>query len=370
MGDMLMTAIWTPSRDIFIPKVRRKASEWVKMATGILTGTTGRKTGTTGIYTYGSGGCSCCGPATCTGGGSYLTFTFSGLPSSASYTCSEGSSSSVLYTFASNPYMPTSFSIAGAVGSNGTGDQINIPGSGYSLSTTSGSSTCGGSSGSYLSNYLVSGTDWIVQLQYENMILFNYYGPISAGTFNNQPGNQPAPNCQYQSYWTGNSVLTVTNGYPTVAVASLPAQIVLSGGPSARSVVDNTCTGSPCTSNANFDTSNPSYFSFPITLNRTTTQICSNNTEYAISVQYTSSSSLSSGYMTLQWGAIAQASAGISYMFSHFIISFTEPLTYTDCSGTVGVTTVGAFNYISPTLLGTYYPTSNYYGNTITAVAA
>ena len=79
MGDMLMTAIWTPSRDIFIPKVRRKASEWVKMATGILTGTTGRKTGTTGIYTYGSGGCGCCGPVTCTG---IYSFSFSGMKTS------------------------------------------------------------------------------------------------------------------------------------------------------------------------------------------------------------------------------------------------------------------------------------------------
>ena len=61
-----MTAIWTPSRELITPRKRRKVSDWVRMATGILTSPTGRDTSTTGIPTYDTGGCGCCGPVTCT----------------------------------------------------------------------------------------------------------------------------------------------------------------------------------------------------------------------------------------------------------------------------------------------------------------
>ena len=74
-----MTAIWTPSRELITPRKRRKVSDWVRMATGILTSPTGRDTSTTGIPTYDTGGCTCCGPVTCLSGSGGYRVDFTGI---------------------------------------------------------------------------------------------------------------------------------------------------------------------------------------------------------------------------------------------------------------------------------------------------
>ncbi len=217
-----MTAIWTPSKELWTPKhpaFRRRVSEWCRMAAGAVStcgGKVNTKNGKVSTNAGQTGGCGCTtGPATCTvPAGSTYHWSLSGV---SAITCATGaaagtSSSLCYYSF------PTA-------GTN-QGGLVEI----YVM-TAQSSTSCGYSplrefQGGNLS--VVTGANFSIGDSNQDGYAFMTTIPTSgrylvAGTYpNNATSLTTAP-----ILGSGGNV-TISYTMPTQAISSLPASIVVS----------------------------------------------------------------------------------------------------------------------------------------------
>ncbi len=223
-----MTAIWTPSRELIVPKrpkLVRKVTEWCRVAAGAIStcgGTVNTGNGKISTNANEAGGCECSESLYC-GKSTKRTLSFSGLG---------GSFSTGGYTDTSMG--PSSISSGGFFDTQaGTGGMLSL----FSFGVT-GSANYGiyplkvlqaANTGAYI--------DAVIYFSIQSNYGIMYCGriPTSGGYLN--PGTYPSSGCspcgsELCSTCPCSSIasasLTVTEGWPAIEISSLPSTITVS----------------------------------------------------------------------------------------------------------------------------------------------